>query len=141
MTGAGTGGPIVVGAISVLLGLVGIIGTRAWIGRPTGPAHDRVYLLWALGILAVLPAWVVVFVYLIPSGIDDVRTRGTGAVVWMCSIALGLTGAIMSEARLRHLHDSAEGISPARAWSFGLWAMIPAWVAMLLGLVAVLVAA
>jgi len=140
MPGAGTGGPIVVGAISVLVGIVGIIGTRAWIRRPTTAGQDNAYLFWSLGILAVLPAWLVVLVYLIPSSLD-VRTHGTATVVWVCSIALGLAGAIMSDARLRHRHDSAESLSPGQAWSLGLWTMIPAWVAMLLGLTAVLVTA
>jgi hypothetical protein len=140
MAGAQTGVAIVVGAVSVLAGVTGVIGTRAWIRRPTTRDGDNSYLFWSLGILAVLPAWLVVFVYLIPSSLG-VRTHGTGAVLWLCSITLGLTGAIMSEARLRHYEGSPEGLSPSRAWSLGLWAMIPAWGAMLLGLVVAVLAA
>jgi hypothetical protein len=138
--GAGTGAPLAVSAISILVGIAGIMATRAWIQRPASASRDSPYLLWSLGILAVLPAWVVAFIYLIPSSID-VRAHGTAAVVWVCSIALGLTGAIMSEARLRHLHDTAEELSPDRAWFLGLLAMSPAWVAMLLGLLVEFVAA
>jgi hypothetical protein len=140
MAGAQTGVAIVVGAVSVLAGVTGVIGTRAWIRRPTTRDGDNSYLFWSLGILAVLPAWLVVFVYLIPSSLG-VRTHATEAVLWLCSITLGLTGAIMSEARLRHYEGSPEGLSPSRAWSLGLWAMIPAWGAMLLGLVVAVLAA
>jgi hypothetical protein len=84
MAGAQTGVAIVVGAVSVLAGVTGVIGTRAWIRRPTTRDGDNSYLFWSLGILAVLPAWLVVFVYLIPSSLG-VRTHATGAVLWLCS--------------------------------------------------------
>jgi hypothetical protein len=130
---------VVVGAVSILTGVAGVIGTRAWIRRPTTTDGNNSYLFWSLGILAVLPAWLVLFVYLIPSGLGG-RTHVSGAVLWLCSTTLGLTGAITSEARLRHYQRSPEGLSPGRAWSLGLWAMMPAWVAMLLGLVVAVLA-
>jgi uncharacterized membrane protein YsdA (DUF1294 family) len=129
---------VVVGAISILAGVAGVIVTRAWIRRPT-TTNGKSYLFWSLGIVAVLPAWLVLFVYLIPSGLGG-RTHVSGAVLWLCSTTLGLTGAITSEARLRHYQRSPEGLSPGRAWSLGLWAMMPAWVAMLLGLIVAVLA-
>jgi hypothetical protein len=48
---------VVVGAISILAGVAGVIGTRAWIRRPTTTDGNNSYLFWSLGILAVLPAW------------------------------------------------------------------------------------
>jgi hypothetical protein len=141
---AGASVPLVVGAISVLMGIAGIAGTRAWVRRATGTMRDRSYFFWSLGIFGLLPAWLVVFVYLIPTNVS-VGGHGRGplgatAVFWVCSIALGLTGAIMSEARLRH-RNSTEGPSPDRAWFLGLWTMLPAWLALLLGLVVTLVGA
>ncbi|HXH81766.1 MAG TPA: hypothetical protein VNN07_02440 [Candidatus Tectomicrobia bacterium] len=139
MAPAGAGTPLAVSAVSVVVGIAGIIATRAWIAR-SRDARDSPHLSWSLGILAVLPAWLVAFVYLIPPG-SDVRAHRAGAVVWVCSIALGLTGAIVSEARLRQLHESAGGLAPARAWFLGLAAMTPAWIAMLLGLLVEFLAA
>jgi hypothetical protein len=134
MASAQTGVAFAVGAVSVLVGVAGVIGTRVWIGRPSTRDGDNAYLFWSVGLLAVLPAWLIAFIYLVPSSLG-VRTHAAGAVLWLCSVALALTGAIMSEARLRRYQGSPEGLSPSRAWSLGLWAMIPAWGAVLLGLV------
>jgi len=139
---ASTGRPFLIGTVSVLMGFVGIITTWVWMRRlySAAPNQHNAYFSWSLGILAVLPAWLLVFVHLIPARFDG-HSENTGAVVWLCSIALGLSGAIMSQARLRHLRDSAAGLSPSRAWSLGVWTMIPAWAAMLLALLTVLAAA
>jgi hypothetical protein len=138
VTAAGEGGIIVVGVVSIVAGLIGIFGTRAWTRRRAAIVQDEAHGFWLLGIVAVLPAWLVVFVYLLPSG-PGMRTHPAGAAAWLCSVALGLVGAIASEARLRHGRSSALGRAPDRAWSLGLWAMIPAWLAMLLGLLAIFV--
>jgi hypothetical protein len=67
---AGASVPLVVGAISVLMGIAGIAGTRAWVRRATGTMRDRSYFFWSLGIFGLLPAWLVVFVYLIPTNVS-----------------------------------------------------------------------
>ena len=133
-------GAVAVGVLSVFGGLAGIIGTRAFVRRPRGLAHESLSVVWSLGILAVLPAWLVAFIYLIPSG-HSAPAHSNDTVVWLCSLALGLAGVLMSEACLRHGRESAGVLSPHRAWSLGLWGMIPAWVAILLGLLVELVAA
>src|SRR4030095_86893 len=73
---------VVVGAISILAGVAGVIVTRAWIRRPT-TTNGNSYLFWSLGIVARLPGWPVFVVLRAPGGrrrADSCQRRRTVVV-------------------------------------------------------------
>ena len=116
---------------SLLLALAGVLATRAGLNRlATGSARD-LHVYWALGLLALLPAWLVVFVTLLPD--PGTRLRLGSAVAWLLSAAAGLAGAIATEGRLRFLEESGLDPSPGRLWRLGVLALTPSWAIALVG--------
>ena len=89
-------------------------------------------MYWALGLLALLPAWLVVFVTLLPDA-PGTRFRLGSAVAWLLSAAAGLAGAIATEGRVRFLDESGLHPSPRRLWRLGVLALTPSWAIALAG--------
>lgn len=89
-------------------------------------------MYWALGLVALLPAWLVVFLTLLPD-VPGTRLQLIPAVAWLLSAAAGLAGAIATEGRLRHLDESGLHPSPRRLWRLGVMAMTPSWAIALVG--------
>jgi hypothetical protein len=108
---------------SAVLGLVGILATRWGVGRlAAGGRLPDAHTFWLLGLVALLPGWLVAFVALLgamPGG----RPPVTAAVPWILSTAAALVGAIASEARVRRAGE----VDPVSCWWAGLAGFVPAW--------------
>jgi hypothetical protein len=118
--------------VSVGLALVGILISRWGVGRLGADAtpHDP-HTYWFLGLLALVPGWLVAFVALLGTR-PGLRPEVAAMVPWILSIAAGLVGAIASEARVR----GADEAEPASCWWAGLAGFVPAWALAVAGHVA-----
>jgi hypothetical protein len=118
--------------VSLLVGALGLL--VSWAGSrrlsevrtPLDPhAH------WSLGLIGLLPAWLIVFVALLPAT-PEPRPQFVAGVALMLSGATALIGVIATESALRAAAESS-GVPAARSWWLGVLALIPAWAVGLLG--------
>lgn len=118
--------------VSTLAALGGVVLTRWALDRFTrGGARDA-HTYWALGFVALVPAWLVAFVTLL--GVPPrVRPDLLSAAPWVLSVAAALGGAITSEALVRRADESDRPPSPSRCWRIGLLGGAPAWAVALAG--------
>lgn len=118
--------------ISILLGVVGtavsLAGVRLLSQR--GPRDPHGY--WALGLVALAPAWLVALMALLPSA-PGVRVQVVGGAVWILSAAGALVGAIGTESRVRRLAESETAPPPKSLWRLGLVGMALPWFIALIG--------
>ena len=123
-------------AFSVLLGLIGVFASRFGLTclNANGASRDP-HASWALGLLTLLPAWLVGFVGLLGTT-PGVRPQLVSSAAWLLSAAAGLIGAIATEAHVRGAGDSVEPHHATRLWRLGVLAFLPAWVIVLIGHVA-----
>ncbi|HEV8306116.1 MAG TPA: hypothetical protein VGW35_00500 [Methylomirabilota bacterium] len=121
-------------AWSVALAAVGVLITRAAVGyvrrRPGGGAMR----FWLLGLLALLPAWLVAFVALLGASPTGLPETGGAARAFVTSSAAALLGAILTDHAVRRLDASGGGDRPLTCWLLGVAALVPAWLLALLGL-------
>lgn len=117
---------------SLLLALAGMLATRAGVNRLAGGSGRDPHVYWALGLVALLPAWLVVSLALLPD-VPGTRPQLISAVAWLLSAAAGLVGAIATEGRVRHLDESGLHPSPRRLWRLGVMALAPSWAIALVG--------
>jgi hypothetical protein len=118
---------------SVLLGLIGIVASRIGLTHLTAEGASRdPHAYWALGLVTLLPAWLVAFVGLLGTT-PGVRPQLVSGAVWLLSTAAGLIGAIATEAGVRGAGDSVEAHHATRLWRLGVLALLPAWVIVLIG--------
>jgi hypothetical protein len=87
---------------------------------------------WALGLVALLPAWVVAFVGLLGTE-PGAKPQLASAVAWVLSAAAMLIGAIATEAGVRRAGDTVEAQRAPRLWRLGVLAFLPGWVIALAG--------
>jgi hypothetical protein len=111
---------------SLVLALAGALATRAGAARLAARSAREAHVYWALGLTALLPAWLVVFVTLLPD-VPGIRFRFISAAAWILSAAAGLVGAIASEGRVRRLDESGSHPSATRFWRLGVMALAPSW--------------
>ena len=116
-------------ASSVLLGLIGVLAGRIGLTRLTADGASRdPHTYWALGLVTLLPAWLVAFVGLL-GATPGVRPPG---VTWLrLSAAAALIGAIATEAHVRRTGEFAGAHHATRLWRLGVLAFLPAWVIVL----------
>ncbi len=120
-------------ASSGLLGLIGVLASRIGLTSLTADGTSRdPHAYWALGLVALLPAWLVAFVGLL-GATPGVRPQLVSGAAWLLSAAAGLIGAIATEARVRATGDLAEAHHARRLWRLGVLAFLPAWVIVLSG--------
>ncbi len=109
---------------SVGLTVVGVAGTAALVARlksrwPTwGPER-----YWALGLAALLPAWLMAFLATIgpPGG------EGPNKPLFIITSALPLLGIIVTDALLRHWRAGGRAPGPIACWFLGIAAVLPGW--------------
>ena len=117
----------------VLLGLIGVVASRIGLTNLTADGTSRdPHAYWALGLVTLLPAWLVAFVGLLGTT-PGVRPQLVSGAAWLLSAAAGLIGAIATEARVRETGDFAEAHQATRLWRLGVLAFLPAWVIVLSG--------
>jgi hypothetical protein len=120
-------------ASSVLLGLIGVLASRIGLTSLTADGTSRdPHAYWALGLVTLLPAWLVAFVGL-PGATPGVRPQLVSGAAWLLSEAAGLIGAIATEARVGGTGDFAEAHHATRLWRLGVLGFLPAWVIVLGG--------
>jgi hypothetical protein len=119
---------------SLLLGLVGILGTGAAV-RPlqvkTPGRELRQY--WFLGLAALFPAWLIAFLGLLQPATEqpvDVPLPPPA----LFSSAAGLIGLIATDYVLRRLQKPGANFRAVTWWLLGWLALFPAWMVLLLSL-------
>jgi hypothetical protein len=118
--------------LSALAAVGGVVLTRAALGRLVRGGPPDAHACWALGFVALVPAWLVAFVTLLGS-LQGVRPTPVTAAPWVLSVAAALVGAITSEALVRRADESETPPSPARCWRIGLLGGAAAWLVALVG--------
>jgi len=114
-------------AWSLLAGVVGLLGTwtliayRARRKPPSGPVF-----YWVLGLVALLPAWLIGFLGLLGSSLGE-RPEGLLPFGFILSSSAALLGLIMTDAIVRRLRDSGHTHPPITYWLLGVAALAPAW--------------
>lgn len=120
-------------AASLALAGLGLIATRTAVANLAAGAPDRdPHVYWILGLVALLPAWLVPFVALMGT-VPTPRVHLSWAIPWALSSSAGLIGAIASEAAVRRGIGSSAPRPPAWCWRLGAVWFVPAWVIALLG--------
>ena len=118
-------------ASSVLLCLIGVVASRIGLTHLTADGASRdPHAYWALGLVTLVPSWLVAFVGLLGTTPGVRPQLVSGALL---SAAAGLIGAIATEARVRGTGDFAEAHHATRLWRLGVLAFLPAWVIVLIG--------
>jgi uncharacterized protein YybS (DUF2232 family) len=118
---------------SLLVGFLGLLVARVALrGLATAGSGRDPHVYWSLGLLALLPAWLVAFVTLLPST-TGIRPQVVAGALWIVSTATALLGTILTESRLRQAEESNQGPTPAASWRLGVAALIPSWAIALLG--------
>src|SRR5262249_5385643 len=123
-------------ASSVVLVLLGVVVSRVGLTRLTADAASRdPHAYWALGLIALLPGWLVAFVGLPGPGPGPEPARVGGGGLGLAAGA-GVIGRIATEARVRGVGDSVEVHHATRLWRLGVLALLPAWGIVLVGYLA-----
>jgi len=122
---------IVPSLVAAALGVLASGLVLAHLGRrPEGPEPS---LAWLLGLLGVLPGWVVAFVGLLGAAEAPV---GPIRLAFVGSSAGGLVGVILTDVLVRRLRAAGPPRPVVTYWLLGLLAMTPAWLVTLVGLAA-----
>jgi hypothetical protein len=118
---------------STLVALVALVASRAGLSRlsSTGAARDP-HAYWALGLVTLLPAWLIAFLALLGST-PEVRMHFVTGAAWTLSSAAGLVMAIATEARARAAGETVTVDRAPRLWRLGVLALLPAWLIALAG--------
>jgi hypothetical protein len=120
-------------AISLLVGLMGVVASRAALGHLAVESPNRdPHVDWVLGLVALVPAWLVVFLALL-GPTSTPRKDLVSAVSWVLSAGAGLIGAIATEGSLRRASESGRLQGSLACWRLGLVGFAPAWLIALAG--------
>lgn len=118
---------------SLLVCVLGVVASRVGLDALAARAIDRdPHVYWALGLVAPVPAWLIVFWSLLgPS--PRPRPEIVSELSWIVSTAVGLIGTIVTEGLVRRLSESGRQARPPVYWRVGLAGSLPAWGIVLLG--------
>ena len=118
---------------SLIVALVALVASRAGLARLTeGGAGRDPHAYWALGLLTLLPAWLIAFLGLLGAE-PAVRLHLVTGAAWTLSSAAGLITVIVTEARARATGETVTADRAERLWRLGLLALLPAWLIALVG--------
>ena len=111
---------------SIVLGVLGILGTGAvvlylsrWVSN-WGPRQH-----WLLGLMALFPAWLIVFLGLLPSSVGPERNPLPRSA--LLSSVVALLGVVFTDTLIRRLDKSGYFLSTFKYWLLGLAGLLPAW--------------
>src|SRR2546428_3524282 len=97
---------------SVLVGLIGVVASRIGLTYLTADGASRdPHAYWALGLVTLLPAWLVAFVGLL-GATPGVRPQLVSGAAWLLSTAAGAIGPLAPGARGRGTRDPAQAHHP-----------------------------
>jgi hypothetical protein len=124
----------VVAFASIVAGALGGLVTHAATTRLASAAAERdPHSYWVLGLVGLMPAWLVAFVALLPTS-PGARIPLLSAASWIFSAAAGLVGVIATEKALRNTTRVTGRVGGARrCWALGALAIVPAWAIAILG--------
>lgn len=114
-----------------VLGLLATWGATIRLARREPPPGPMLY--WALGLAALLPAWVIAFLGLL-GGSPLGRAILSREVSFFLSTTAALLGVILTDGAVRRLQESARSHRPLIYWLLGVAALLPAWGIALAGL-------
>ncbi len=118
----------------VLVGVLGVFGTGAMAAHLSRRASRRDPMqYWLLGLLALLPAWLIAFVSLLGASTGR-PSEGAVRIFWILSSSAALLGVIVTDAAVGHVRKPEGARRPLAAWLLGVAAFFPAWGLALLGL-------
>ena len=116
-----------------MVGLIGVGVSRAWTQRLVRQAPNvDPHVYWVLGLVGLLPAWLIAFLGLLGSSPAG-RLRGWSEAAFILSSAAALIGVIITEALVRRASESDWDRDRATYWPYGVASLVPAWVLSLLG--------
>jgi len=120
---------------SVSVGVLGICGTGLWLmSRSQQRDYGHPLRVWCLGLVALLPAWLLAFLGLLaaPTGQSVVAVLLPPAAI--LSSGVGLLGVVATDAAVRRLHASGRLDGRVLYWLLGVVALLPGWGVALFGL-------
>jgi hypothetical protein len=118
---------------SLIVGVVGLAVTFGVLGHRRRQGRQTPTTEWVLGLLALMPAWLVAFVGLLQAATSGPLDRGVRRM-FMVSCAALLLGVIVSDGLARRRWEAARGAPGPLYWLLGVGAVVPAWVLVLLWL-------
>ncbi|HEY6365374.1 MAG TPA: hypothetical protein VI585_11355 [Candidatus Binatia bacterium] len=111
---------------SIVLGVLGILGTGAmvlYVSRWMSNWGPRQH--WLLGLMALFPAWLIVFLGLLPSSVGPERDPLPRSA--LLSSVVALVGVVFTDTVIRRLDKSGYFLSTFKYWLLGLAGLLPAW--------------
>ncbi len=112
---------------SVIVGLVGILGTGAALFYRQGKASEwKPQHYWFLGLAGLFPAWLVAFLALLEPVAQQAAETPLPPKALLSSGA-GLLGIIATDYLLRRLQKSGSALPSVTYWVLGVVALLPAW--------------
>jgi hypothetical protein len=112
---------------SIVLGVLGLFATGVvlqYLSRQVSNWRPRHY--WLLGLMALLPAWLIAFLGLLPSSVGPERCPLPRSAL-LCSVT-ALFGVIFTEMAVRQLDKRGYSFCSFIFWLLGVAGLVPAWV-------------
>jgi surface polysaccharide O-acyltransferase-like enzyme len=112
---------------SIVLGVLGLFATGVvlqYLSRQVSNWRPRHY--WLLGLMALLPAWLIAFLGLLPSSVGPERSPLPRSAL-LCSVT-ALFGVIFTEMAVRQLDKRGYSFCSFIYWLLGVAGLVPAWV-------------
>jgi hypothetical protein len=112
--------------LSIVLGVLGVVATAAVIPYTNRRVFNwRPRQHWLLGLMALLPAWLIAFLGLLPSSVGSERDPLPRLA--LLSSVVALLGVVFADTAARRLDKSGYLLSPFKYWLLGLAGLLPAW--------------
>jgi hypothetical protein len=119
---------------SLVVAILGVVSTWLAARRLEARAGHAPDVGWLLGLMGLLPAWLIPFVGLL-GRLDAKPMPAFVALWWILSGAAALGGVILTHSRLRARVATGQPASSATFQRLGVCALLPAWCLALLGVV------
>ena len=119
---------------SIVAAILGVASTGVAARRLEARRHPAPDVGWLLGLVGLLPAWLIPFVGLL-GRLEAKPMPALVALWWILSGAAAIGGVILTHSRLRARVAKGQPSSSATCQRLGVFALLPAWCLALLGVV------
>lgn len=120
---------------SVSVGVLGICGTGWWLtSRRRQRPQSHPLWFWCLGLVALLPAWLLAFLGLLASPTGQSVVAVTLPPAALFSSGAALLGVVVTDVAVRRLQASGRPNGRVIYWLLGVVALLPGWGVALVGL-------